>query len=417
MYKLHGFSQSGNTYKVALMLQALQLPWTAHHVPLADFAAGLTRSEPWRQAENEMGEVPILEVDGRRLTQSAAILLFLAERGEHGQADRLVVVAFGLREVASRKPRAPVVGLQVHRDVVHVDADALATQRIEYGPAPLRIDTDHVEVKRRVRVRSLQGLDQRKVLQGRVVALRQLMPTLHVTMQPRQLAQAQRGVQFGHAVVEAEIDLFVVPRPIRRAFHRCRLARDAVAAQQRHAFSELAVVRQRHAAFGAGDDLHRVEAEHDDVAVARVTDRPALITAADGMRCILDDAKAVLPREPVDRLHLATLPGKVDRHDDLRQPTFAAGGLQLLRERLHRHVVRPCIDVDRSAYELSGRYEKVRWSRRWSSLRARIPAGVWLAMVVAFLVGVAATSLGVMLEPSLARAATLEGPHAPLDHE
>jgi glutathione S-transferase len=83
MYTLHGFSQSGNTYKVALMLQALQLPWTARHVPLADFAAGLTRSEPWRQTENEMGEVPILEVDGRRLTQSAAILLFLADR--HGR--------------------------------------------------------------------------------------------------------------------------------------------------------------------------------------------------------------------------------------------------------------------------------------------------------------------------------------------
>jgi glutathione S-transferase len=87
MITLHGFSQSGNTYKVALMLQALQLPWTARHVPLADFAAGLTRSEPWRQAENEMGEVPILEVDGKRLTQSAAILLFLAQRhGRYGGA-------------------------------------------------------------------------------------------------------------------------------------------------------------------------------------------------------------------------------------------------------------------------------------------------------------------------------------------
>jgi len=80
---LHGFSQSGNTYKVALMLQALQLPWTAQHVPLAQFAAGLTRSEPWRQAENEMGEVPILEIDGKRLTQSAAILLYLAQH--HGR--------------------------------------------------------------------------------------------------------------------------------------------------------------------------------------------------------------------------------------------------------------------------------------------------------------------------------------------
>lgn len=83
MYTLHGFSQSGNTYKVALMLQALQQPWQAVHVSLADFAGGLTRSDAWRQDHNEMGEVPILEVDGKRLTQSAAILHFLAQR--HGQ--------------------------------------------------------------------------------------------------------------------------------------------------------------------------------------------------------------------------------------------------------------------------------------------------------------------------------------------
>lgn len=83
MYKLHGFSQSGNTYKVALLLQALQLPWTAVHVPLADFAAGLTRSPAWRDKQNDMGEVPILDTGTQRLTQSAAILLWLAER--HGQ--------------------------------------------------------------------------------------------------------------------------------------------------------------------------------------------------------------------------------------------------------------------------------------------------------------------------------------------
>ena len=83
MYQLHGFSQSGNTYKVALLLQALRLPWTAVHVPLADFAAGLTRSPAWRDEQNDMGEVPILDTGTQRLTQSAAILLWLAER--HGQ--------------------------------------------------------------------------------------------------------------------------------------------------------------------------------------------------------------------------------------------------------------------------------------------------------------------------------------------
>lgn len=88
MYQLHGFSQSGNTYKVALLLQALRLPWTAVHVPLADFAAGLTRSPAWRDEQNDMGEVPILDTGTQRLTQSAAILLWLAERhGQYGGAN------------------------------------------------------------------------------------------------------------------------------------------------------------------------------------------------------------------------------------------------------------------------------------------------------------------------------------------
>jgi glutathione S-transferase len=82
MYKLHGFSQSGNTYKVALLLQALGQPWTAVHMPISDFTAGLQRSDSWRQDLNAMGEVPILEVDGKKMTQSAAIMLYLAEK--HG---------------------------------------------------------------------------------------------------------------------------------------------------------------------------------------------------------------------------------------------------------------------------------------------------------------------------------------------
>jgi glutathione S-transferase len=88
MYTLHGFSQSGNTYKVAMLLQALQQPWKAAPLVFADFAAGLTRGEAWRRDVNEMGEVPILEVDGRRRTQSGAIMTFLADRhGRYGGRD------------------------------------------------------------------------------------------------------------------------------------------------------------------------------------------------------------------------------------------------------------------------------------------------------------------------------------------
>jgi len=45
-----------------------------------DFGGGVTRTAEWRATVNEMGEIPVLEVDGERRTQTAPILLQLTER-------------------------------------------------------------------------------------------------------------------------------------------------------------------------------------------------------------------------------------------------------------------------------------------------------------------------------------------------
>jgi glutathione S-transferase len=84
-YRLHYFPESGNSYKLALMLtlcgQEFETVWT-------DFSGGTTRSAQWRQTINAMGEIPVLEDAGVRLTQTAPILLRLAERhGRFGGAD------------------------------------------------------------------------------------------------------------------------------------------------------------------------------------------------------------------------------------------------------------------------------------------------------------------------------------------
>jgi glutathione S-transferase len=79
MYRLHGFCQSGNTFKVAFLLRALNQPWEARFV---DFMHGATRTSEWRESINEMGEVPVLEDGERRLTQSGVILTYLAAK--HG---------------------------------------------------------------------------------------------------------------------------------------------------------------------------------------------------------------------------------------------------------------------------------------------------------------------------------------------
>ena len=73
-YTLYCFAQSGNAYKAALMLNLCDADWTPRFV---DFFGGETRTDAYR-AINVMGEVPLLEHRGRRLSQSGVILDYLA---------------------------------------------------------------------------------------------------------------------------------------------------------------------------------------------------------------------------------------------------------------------------------------------------------------------------------------------------
>jgi glutathione S-transferase len=74
-YALYCFAQSGNAYKAALMLNLCNADWTPRFV---DFFNGETRTPEYRAHVNEMGEVPVLEFGGKRLSQSGVILDFLA---------------------------------------------------------------------------------------------------------------------------------------------------------------------------------------------------------------------------------------------------------------------------------------------------------------------------------------------------
>ena len=92
-YRLHYFPESGNSYKLAMMLtlcgQTFDPVWT-------DFGGGVTRTPEWRAKVNEMGEIPVLEDDGVKRTQTAPLLLMLAERygrfGAANEADRFEIL-------------------------------------------------------------------------------------------------------------------------------------------------------------------------------------------------------------------------------------------------------------------------------------------------------------------------------------
>src|SRR4051812_31407761 len=75
-YKLHCNGTSGSSYKVALYLNARG----------ARLGAGRSRFSGRRDARcelagrhNDMGEVPVLEVSGRRMSHPGAMLTWLAE--------------------------------------------------------------------------------------------------------------------------------------------------------------------------------------------------------------------------------------------------------------------------------------------------------------------------------------------------
>ena len=74
-YQLHCFAQSGNAYKVALMLELAGADWQPLWV---DFFNGGTRAPDFK-AINEMAEVPVLQHRGKMHSQSGAILDYLGD--------------------------------------------------------------------------------------------------------------------------------------------------------------------------------------------------------------------------------------------------------------------------------------------------------------------------------------------------
>lgn len=91
-YVLHCFAQSGNAYKAALMLQLCSAEWDPQFV---DFFNGETQTPAFRDL-NDMGEIPVLEHQGKRLSQSGVILDYLAQQlqqfGPESEDERLEIL-------------------------------------------------------------------------------------------------------------------------------------------------------------------------------------------------------------------------------------------------------------------------------------------------------------------------------------
>ncbi len=90
-YQLYCFAQSGNAYRVALMLNLIGADWAPKFVDF--FVKGETRTPEYRADVNEMGEAPVLVHGSKKLSQSGVILTYLAEHSgrflPNGEDERL----------------------------------------------------------------------------------------------------------------------------------------------------------------------------------------------------------------------------------------------------------------------------------------------------------------------------------------
>ena len=127
--KLYDYLESGNGYKVRLLLHQLEIPF--ERVEL-DITRGQTRT-PEFLALNPNGRIPLLVLeDGTALAESNAIQFYLAEGTPllpAGRLERAQVLQWMFFEQYSHEPYIAVVRFWCHTGVAQERADEVAVRR------------------------------------------------------------------------------------------------------------------------------------------------------------------------------------------------------------------------------------------------------------------------------------------------
>ncbi len=143
MLRLYDYFESGNAYKVRLLLSQLEIPFERVHV---DILAGETRTEAFL-AKNPNGRVPLVEwPDGRRLAESNAILFYLAQGSRYLPQDPWQVaqtLQWFFFEQYSHEPFIAVVRLWHFAGRLEENRDALPG-KMEGGYAALAVMEGHL---------------------------------------------------------------------------------------------------------------------------------------------------------------------------------------------------------------------------------------------------------------------------------
>jgi glutathione S-transferase len=144
MLRLYDYLESGNGYKVRLLLTQIGVPF--ERVEL-DILKAETRT-PEFLARNPNGRIPCLELeDGTHLWESNAIQFYLAEGTDFLPGDRLgraQVLQWMFFEQYSHEPYVAVVRFWHHAGMVDANRDQLAA-KVERGYAALAVMDGHLK--------------------------------------------------------------------------------------------------------------------------------------------------------------------------------------------------------------------------------------------------------------------------------
>jgi glutathione S-transferase len=92
--KLYSGLESGNSWKIRILLEQLDIPYEKIYVDLLQWEH---KTEQFMNEFNPRGQVPVLEDDGKRYWDSAACLVYIARK--YGREDWLPTDAAGMAEV------------------------------------------------------------------------------------------------------------------------------------------------------------------------------------------------------------------------------------------------------------------------------------------------------------------------------
>jgi glutathione S-transferase len=143
MLRLYDFLESGNGYKVRLLLHQLGIPFERIEL---DITRGATRT-PEFLAKNPNGRIPTLELeDGTFLPESNAILWYLAEGTRFLPEERLAraqVLSWMCFEQYSHEPNLATLRFWTHQGWLEQRA-ALVPGKREAGVAALGVMEGHL---------------------------------------------------------------------------------------------------------------------------------------------------------------------------------------------------------------------------------------------------------------------------------